>query len=220
MKRSQINSIIEKSIQYLNEQNFYLPEWAYWTFEVWQKHASQCKNIFNANLGWDVFSGADDFYKIGAVLFTIRNGVSVTQRPYCEKIIILEEGQELPHHYHKDKTEDIICRSEGALGFQISMANSHNTLKEESVVIEVDGIEKTLGFKEEFVLGKGQSLTLYPLMYHKFYAKKNKILVGEVSKINDDNTDNFFLEDIKRFPAVEEDEDILYPLVNDYATLL
>lgn len=219
MKRSKINNIIKEAIVYLNTQKFYLPEWAYWTFDEWKKHALQCKNIFNANLGWDVFSGADDFYKIGAVLFTIRNGESVEQRPYCEKIIVLEEGQELPYHYHKDKTEDIICRSEGDLGFQISMADSQGKLKEDSIEIEVDGIYKTLGFQEELILRKGQSLTLYPLMYHRFYAKKNKILVGEVSKINDDNSDNFFLDDIKRFPVVEEDEDIVYPLVNDYAKL-
>jgi len=42
------------------------------------------------------------------------------------------------------------------------------------------------------------------------------VLVGEVSKVNDDNTDNRFYESVGRFSAIEEDEAPLYLLVNDY----
>ena len=32
------------------------------------------------------------------------------------------------------------------------------------------------------------------------------LLLGEVSMVNDDHKDNFFLEEQGRFPAIEEDE--------------
>lgn len=49
-------------------------------------------------------------------------------------------------------------------------------------------------------------------------AKIERDLVegGEVSKVNDDNQDNCFLEDAGRFPDIDEDEDPLYLLCNEY----
>ena len=42
------------------------------------------------------------------------------------------------------------------------------------------------------------------------------MLVGEVSRVNDDRVDNRFLEPVGRFPSVEEDEPPLHLLVGDY----
>jgi D-lyxose ketol-isomerase len=42
------------------------------------------------------------------------------------------------------------------------------------------------------------------------------VLVGEVSLVNDDNTDNRFLDPIGRFPTIKEDEAPLHLLVKDY----
>ena len=61
-----------------------------------------------------------------------------------------------------------------------------------------------------------ESITLAPYCYHKFWGVGGRVLVGEVSKVNDDNTDNRFLEPVGRFPAIEEDEVPLHLLVNDY----
>ena len=49
---------------------------------------------------------------------------------------------------------------------------------------------------------------------------KRKVLVGEVSSVNDDSADNCFFETIGRFPTIVEDEAPLYLLVNDYSTFL
>jgi D-lyxose ketol-isomerase len=38
------------------------------------------------------------------------------------------------------------------------------------------------------------------------------VLAGEVSLVNDDRTDNFFLDRVGRFAAIEEDEAPLHPL--------
>jgi D-lyxose ketol-isomerase len=40
--------------------------------------------------------------------------------------------------------------------------------------------------------------------------------VGEVSKVNDDWTDNHFLDGVGRFPDIDEDEEPLYLLAMDY----
>jgi len=42
------------------------------------------------------------------------------------------------------------------------------------------------------------------------------VLVGEVSTVNDDTNDNFFYEEIGRFPQIEEDEAPLYLLSSEY----
>ena len=70
-------------------------------------------------------------------------------------------------------------------------------------------------------LQPGESITLYPGVYHSFWGEEGcgKILVGEVSKVNDDRTDNHFLEKTGRFPEIEEDEAPLYLLYQDYAEM-
>jgi D-lyxose ketol-isomerase len=67
------------------------------------------------------------------------------------------------------------------------------------------------------VLGTGESITLPSRLYHKFWAVEGRVLIGEVSLINDDNTDNRFYERVGRFPEIEEDEPPLYLLCTDYA---
>ena len=42
------------------------------------------------------------------------------------------------------------------------------------------------------------------------------ILLGEVSRCNDDNNDNFFYDEIGRFPKIEEDEPPYRLLCNEY----
>jgi D-lyxose ketol-isomerase len=41
------------------------------------------------------------------------------------------------------------------------------------------------------------------------------VFVGEVSQVNDDFSDNYFLEDLGRFAGIEEDEPKLFPLWNE-----
>ncbi len=46
------------------------------------------------------------------------------------------------------------------------------------------------------------------------------MLVGEVSTVNDDETDNIFREPIGRFANIDEDTDPVHLLVSDYRTWL
>ena len=43
------------------------------------------------------------------------------------------------------------------------------------------------------------------------------MLVGEVSQVNDDRTDNYFLDPVGRFAEIEEDEPPLRLLWNEVA---
>ncbi len=66
-------------------------------------------------------------------------------------------------------------------------------------------------------LGPGESISLPPRLYHQFWGAEARVLVGEISMVNDDYRDNRFYEPVGRFPSIEEDELPLYLLVTDYA---
>ncbi len=66
------------------------------------------------------------------------------------------------------------------------------------------------------VLSPGESITLPSRLYHEFWGAGSRVLVGEVSLVNDDRTDNRFYEPVGRFPEIEEDESPLHLLVGDY----
>ena len=58
-------------------------------------------------------------------------------------------------------------------------------------------------------------------MFHIFGAKEGygPLIVGEVSSVNDDNTDNYFSENVKRFADIVEDEPAYRPLCAEYEVL-
>ena len=70
----------------------------------------------------------------------------------------------------------------------------------------------------EVQLAPGESITLPPKLYHQFRGARGsgRVLVGEVSKTNDDETDNRFLDAVGRFPEIEEDEPAYRLLCNEY----
>jgi len=86
----------------------------------------------------------------------------------------------------------------------------------------MDGIRKTLNAGSIVRLSPGESITLNQGLYHKFYGEsgKGKVLVGEVSAVNDDHTDNRFFEKLGRFPEIVEDERPFHLLVGDYKKYL
>jgi D-lyxose ketol-isomerase len=227
VKRSEIQAAIEWAKGFLAEGNFHLPEFAYWTFDEWKAQAGKIEALRKTMLGWDVTDyGLGDFENIGSILFTLRNGElndSSLGTPYAEKVIILPEGQRLPMHYHANKTEDIINRGGGMLFMKL-----YNSLPDDEpdeanpVAVYRDGIRFELPAGEEFLVAPGGSVSLTPGLYHIFGAKRGygSLLVGEVSSINDDNTDNHFYENVLRFTDIEEDIEISVPLCNEYGKLL
>lgn len=225
MKRSEINSAITAAKDRLVEYKISLPDFGYWKTEEWLKNRKDIGRIIERMLGWDVTDfGSNDFEHCGAVLFTVRNGDKndkENKAPYAEKYIFLKDKteQQIPLHYHIFKTEDIINRGGGVLCVQIYNKSADGGLDESTQVnVWMDGIKHRFEPGETIRIFPGNSITLEPYMYHRFYAEKDKgfLIVGEVSKVNDDNMDNVFLRKADRFIGIEEDEHKLHPLVNEY----
>ena len=195
---------------------------AYWSPADWETHRDETDNIKKLMLGWDVTDyGLGRFDKIGGVLFTIRNGDkfdSSIGTPYAEKYIILKKGQKLPLHMHKEKTEDIINRCGGTYSIKLYASNASGEVDYGADVCYVsDGITHVVPAGTVVDITTGNSITLFPGLYHEFWAKDADVVIGEVSSVNDDNTDNYFAEEVARFSTIVEDEIPVHPLCNEYA---
>lgn len=91
-----------------------------------------------------------------------------------------------------------------------------NLDKKAPVHIAVDGRNFTVDPGTVIRLAPGESITLFQGVFHQFWSDDAMLLLGEVSMVNDDHADNFFLEDRGRFPDITEDEEPLRLLVSDY----
>lgn len=224
MKRSEINRIMSDAVRFLAGKGFHLPPWAFWTPGDWKRNPEATAEIRDNFLGWDITDfGSGNFEACGLFLFTIRNGKKGTDnKPYAEKIMIVGESQETPMHFHWSKMEDIINRGGGNLVMELFNSGPDQLPDKTPVRFKTDGVSRIAAPGEKVILCPGESITLEQGMYHRFYGEpgKGKVLVGEVSAVNDDNTDNRFLDPVGRFPVIEEDEAPLHLLVGDYATFL
>lgn len=220
MKRSEINAIMKDADQFIKSQGFLLPPFAYWPAEQWA--SKEAGEIVARALGWDITDfGSGDFEKRGLLLFTVRNGHPANLsrgkgKVYAEKIMVVGVGQVTPLHFHWQKTEDIINRGGGKLIVKLYNASEEEGLAESAVTVSVDGVQRTVDAGGTIALYPGESVTLTPYCYHEFWGEAERVLVGEVSTVNDDHKDNRFYEPVGRFPTLEEDEPPLYLLVGDY----
>lgn len=220
MKRSEINALITQSIKFTEKHGFLLPPFAFWTPQEWKQKGKEADEIRDCMLGWDLTDfGQGNFHKVGLVLFTIRNGHLRDKRykkPYAEKMLIIEERQVCPMHFHWNKAEDIINRGGGILATQLYNATPAEQLAKTTVTVSIDGVRRTVKAGGIVRLKPGESIYLPSRLYHKFWGEKGKVLLGEVSKVNDDNCDNRFHEPIGRFPKIEEDVPPRYLLFSEY----
>jgi len=220
MKRSEINRILRENIEFIDKMNFKLPKFAYFTPEEWENKGHEYDEIRENMLGWDVTDyGHGVFEKIGLFLFTIRNGnINKPGKTYAEKLLISDEDQYSPMHFHHNKMEDIINRGGGNLIVEVYNATDDDQLADTDVTVNIDGHIETVPAGTKIRLTPGESITLPQRQYHAFWAEKGygKVLIGEVSMVNDDNVDNRFYEKQGRFPEIENDEAPLYLLCNEY----
>ena len=225
MKRSEINNNIRWAEELCKKYCISLPDFARYAPSREKMAHPDRENIVKTMLGWDITDfGLNDFEHCGAVLFTVRNGSVYDENigtPYAEKYIFMKDGceQEIPMHYHVHKTEDIINRAGGVLLIQV-YANGEDGKpdKSKSITLYRDGVRYIAKAGEIIEITNGNSLTLPPYVYHRFYTKTGTgdLIVGEVSKINDDNIDNVFANQNERFSVIEEDEAPYRLLANEY----
>ncbi|MBD3230631.1 MAG: D-lyxose/D-mannose family sugar isomerase [Candidatus Lokiarchaeota archaeon] len=117
--------------------------------------------------------------------------------------------------------EDIINRGGGILRVKVYNSTPDNKFDDTDVVLSIDGEIKKLNAGAIIDLGPGESINIKRKLFHKFWAKigQGKLLIGEVSSINDDRRDNFYYDKVGRFPEVGEDEKPIYLLCSDYEKL-
>ena len=225
MKRSELNKIMKDAVEFINLMNFKLPPFAFWGLEDWKTKGSEYDEIMENMLGWDITDfGSGDFMKVGLLMFTIRNGNFDNKKyikPYAEKLLIVEEEQITPFHFHWSKMEDIINRGGGNLIVQVYNSRKDEEFADTPVEISMDGRNYKVNAGTIIRVTPGESITLPQGQYHSFWGEKGtgKILLGEVSNVNDDRIDNRFHDKVGRFPEIVEDEQPLYLLGNEYPTI-
>lgn len=184
MKRSEINSAVLASISYFEHNKWALPP----------------------NPKWDITDfGLGNFKKSGLVLLNLAE-----EPEYCEKLMYAIKGQITPAHYHRQKKEDIICRT-GELVIHFWSGQPYDENEGGTFEIKINGEVKTLSEGSSITLAAGERVTILPGIWHEFYPDSDECIIGEVSTANDDLNDNFFFnKDIGRFSQVIEDEEKRY----------
>ncbi|WP_223423919.1 D-lyxose/D-mannose family sugar isomerase [Tateyamaria pelophila] len=227
MKRSRINDIMTQADEMIRAHGFTLPPWAYWTPQEFSARKVEAAEVINARNGWDITDyGKGDFDKLGLFLFTLRNGrLADLQRGggmcYAEKLLISRQDQLSPMHTHVIKAEDIINRGGATLVIELFGSDADGNFAEDAGgTVWCDGLKREYAPGDKLKLAPGESVTLMPGDWHAFWGEGGDVLIGEVSTVNDDETDNIFREPIGRFADIEEDVDPTHLLVSDYRTWL
>lgn len=207
MTRSDINRAIRRAEAMLAAHGWALPAWANWSLDDHRTHQAQSLWLSGRQLGWDVTDfGSGDFAARGLTLFCVRNGRQgdPDERPYAEKLLFVGVGQETPFHAHRVKLEDIIVRGGGTLCVEFTDSGLLGDGACPGTVM-VDGDPRPLlgGIHR---LTAGESITIPRNVQHRFWGEGEDVFVAEVSQSNDDLHDNYFLEPLGRFAAIEEDE--------------
>lgn len=225
MQRSRVNAIIAEADAFIRSHGHILPPFAYWS--PGEMRDRRPAGVIDARLGWDITDyGKGRFDELGLFLFTLRNGRAADLAAgrgmlYAEKIMISRREQLSPMHRHVIKAEDIINRGGGTLALKLFMSAPDGSIDHEAPVrVPCDGVERRLEAGGVLTLSPGESVTLMPGVWHAFWAEGGDVLIGEVSTVNDDETDNIFAEPIDRFSTIEEDCPPTHLLVSDYRTWL
>jgi D-lyxose ketol-isomerase len=227
MKRSRVNEIIREADAFIRSFGYVLPPFAHLSPGEMQARKSELATVVGRRMGWDITDyGQGRFDELGLFLFTVRNGIAADLAKgggmlYAEKIMISRKDQLSPMHRHYLKAEDIINRGGGTLVLELFMPAADGTIDPNAPVsVPVDGVDRKLQAGGLLKLDPGESVTLLPGVWHAFWAEGADVLIGEVSTVNDDETDNWFRDPIGRFSAIEEDAEPLRLLVSDYRSRL
>lgn len=215
MKRSEINHLLNEGIAFLKSKGIPLPPQAHWSLEDWNKNREKADELEKRRIGWDLTDfGSGKFESTGLLCYTLSNGIigpdgHPIDQAYSNKLLIIDENQVTPMHHHRRKIEDIINLAGGSL--QIKLFNvDKDERPDEKRAVEIlhNGIWTTYEQEAVISLSPGERVRLDTHHYHEFWAQfgQGKVVIEEVSSVNDDRIDNIFAEDFGRFPEIIEDE--------------
>ena len=190
MKRSALNAVCREALACFTRHHWHLPPAPRW-------------DVTDFGLG--------DFERFGLVLINL-----AAEPEYCEKLMYARRGQTTPCHTHARKKEDIICRH-GELGLRLWPArpDADKTLPA-TFTVPINGAPASVPTGAIHPLAAGSRVTLVPGVWHEFAPLGDDCIIGEVSTANDDLHDNLFLDPaVGRFPAIEEDETVVFRLLSE-----
>jgi len=227
MKRSRINDIMAEARELIARHGFVLPPFANWTPDEFRARSTRAAHVIGSRCGWDITDfGHGDFERLGLFLFTLRNGRLADLQAgggmcYAEKLLISRQDQICPMHSHVIKAEDIINRGGAMLVIELFGSDDQGGFAgDRGGTVWRDGIRHDFAPGEKLRLAPGESVTHMPGDWHAFWGEGGDVLIGEVSTVNDDETDNLFRDPVGRFAEIEEDVAPTHLLVSDYATWL
>lgn len=224
MKRSQINMLLADAEDFFQDKNIHLPPFAYWSPKEFAENVKKngYQSIVTSGAGWILTDfGTGDFTTKGIVVFTTRMGdyrklSSGRGRLYAEKFIIQREDQVTPLHRHLVKTEDIINRGDGLFCLRLYHSTPTGDLDvTTNVKFDQDGLRRSVAPGDVIKLKPGEGITIDEDIFHEFWAEKEDALATEISLVNDDATDNYFLPEVTPL-TVDEDEPPRRWLIRDY----
>ncbi len=214
MKRSEINAALREMEDFCRRLGVSLPPFCGYSPRDWGDLGHEYDWIRDCGLGWDITDyGQGDFDRFGFSLITLRNGCRAMPEKYpqvyAEKLLYLKEGQYAPNHFHWFKSEDIINRGGGVVLIRVYRSLPDEGIDRASdVEVISDGVRRVVPAGTQVELRPGQSIHVYPRLYHDFSVLpgSGNVLLGEVSQVNDDASDNRFEPPVGRFPVIDEDE--------------
>lgn len=202
-----------------------LPPFAFWGPEELEHSVveGECEEIARRGLGWmvtDYRSG--EFITEGSVRFILRCGNyrrlgTGRGKLYAESLIILRDGQNVPGHFHPERTKDLMNRSGGRLCLRLYPCSGGLSDAAERVEVASDGQRRYLERDEKLVLLPGGSVTVAAGMGHELWAESGDVLVSEISIAGNMLADSTFIEageDV--VPDIDEDETPRRLLICDY----
>ncbi len=225
MKRSFIDSRIDAMLTLCDRHGVRLPPFALWGRPDFSANADSAKLIAARGMGWNVVEFKPEaFAAEGLTLFTLRMGdwralEAKGGRLYAEKAIMCQDGQRAPHHYHVVKTEDIVNRGGARFVVELFKVDGDGAPLKERFRALKDVAMLDLKAGDQVRLEPGESLTLEPYVAHAFWAEGGPAIAGEVSLVNDDRADNYFVPPLAPPRPIEEDAPARFVTVRDYAPL-
>jgi D-lyxose ketol-isomerase len=226
MLRSFVDRRIDAMMELCERCAFKLPPFALWDAVRFRVEWEASRRIAERGLGWNVVEFTPGgFAREGLSLFTLRMGdwralSTGVGRLYSEKALMAEDGQRTPHHYHVVKTEDIVNRGGARFVVELFTVDRAGRRLAERVRVLKDATMIEIAAGGRVTLEPGESLVLEPYVAHAFWAEGGPTLAGEVSLVNDDATDNYFLPPPPSPPPIEEDAPMRYVTVRDHERLL
>ena len=229
MKRSTINTIMAEADDLIRKHGFVLPPFAYWTPEDFKgRSATRASRDRRAlRLGHHRLrrravrrDGPVPVHPAQWPVWQIcKRGGGMC---YAEKLLISRQDQLSPMHTHVIKAEDIINRGGATLVVELFGSDDAGQFRRGSrwngLAAMASGAitspAKNCASRPEKASPCG------PATGTPSGATAATCLIGEVSTVNDDETDNIFREPIGRFANIEEDVAPTHLLVSDYRTWL